>query len=105
MLVSTVFYAICGILFFVAFALANFPPHIAILATFNLIAAYGLLRKRSWALWMVVILFFVGATISAYTLLVAFGQDLLIDIGMIGYLILTCVFTAYVASRRRKLES
>jgi hypothetical protein len=105
MLVSLVFYAIVAILCFVALFMANFPPHIGILGIFNLITAYGLFRKRAWVLWIVVVLFFVGTTFSAYTLLVAFGKDLLFDISMISYLILTWVFTAYVAARRRKLES
>jgi len=104
MLLALIFYAIVGILCFAVFALVNLP-HLAIIGIFSLVTAYGLFKKRSWALWIVVMLFFVGTAFSLNMLIVAFGKELLLDLSMIGYLILTWVSTAYVASRRRKLES
>ena len=99
------FYAIVGILCFVFFAMANFPPHVGIIGILNLVAAYGLLRKRSWAIWVVVMLFFIATTFSAYMLYYLFGLDLFLDISMIAYLVLTWAFTAYVAAKRKILEA
>ena len=105
MFASFAFYAAAGIICFVLFLLANFPPHIGIISILSLIAAYGLFRKRVWAIWLVVMLFFIVTTFSAYTLYHFLDKDLLLAISMIAYLILTWVFTAYTASKRKILES
>mgnify|MGYP006268464179 CR=1 FL=1 len=105
MFTAFLFYAIVGITWFVVLPMANFPPHIGILAILSLIAAYGLFRKRSWTIWVVVVLFFVVTTSSVVTLYYLLGKDLLIDVSMIAYLILTWVFTAYAVDKRKTLES
>lgn len=103
MFTAFAFYAVVGIICFVVLPLANFPPHIGIIGVLNLITAYGLFKKRIWSIWIVAMLFFIATAFSAFTLY--FGRDFLLDISAIAYLILTWVFTAYVAAKRKVLES
>jgi len=105
MFAAFVFYALVGIICFAALTITNFPPHIGIIGILSLVTAYGLFKKRVWTIWVVVALFFIATTFSAYTLYRAFGNDLLLDITAIAYLILTWIFTAYTAAKRKTLES
>jgi len=105
MFAAFVFYAVVGIVCFVLLPMSNIPPHIGIIGILSLITAYGLFRKRVWTIWFVVVLFFVATTFSAYTLYCLLGKDLLLDISVIVYLVLTWVFTAYTATKRKTLES
>jgi hypothetical protein len=105
MFAAFVFYAVVGIICFVELPMTNFPPHIGIIGILSLVTAYGLLKSRVWALWVVIALLFIATTFSAYTLYFAFEKDLLLDVGTIAYLILTWVFTAYTAAKRKALES
>lgn len=106
MFTALMFYALAGIIFLGVLAIDYLtPPHLGIIGILSLITAYGLFKKRNWSLWVVVALFFIGTTFSAYTLYYAFGKDLLLNISAIAYLILTWVFTIYVAVKRRTLES
>lgn len=101
---TAVFYAIVGIAFFAMLPLADFPPHIAAMGILSLVTGYGLFRKRNWAIYPVVMLFFIATTFSVYMLYYLFGQALLIDIAMVTYLILTWVATAYTATKRTTLS-
>ena len=103
MFVALIFYAVAGIILLAVLPLANFPPHIGIIGILSLLTAYGLFGKRAWTIWFVIIVFLVGTTFSVATLY--FGRDLLLDISMIAYLILTWIFTAYVTNKRKTLES
>jgi uncharacterized membrane protein (DUF2068 family) len=105
MFAASVFYALVGIICFVEFPMAIFPPHIGIIGILSLITAYGLLKNRIWTIWVVIALSFIATTFSVYTLYSAFQKDLLLDIIMIAYLILTWIFTAYTAAKRKTLES
>jgi len=105
MFAALAFYAIVGIVCFAALPMANFPPHIGIIGILSLITAYGVFKKRVWTIWLVVMLFFIATTFSAVTLYYSLGKDLLLDIGMIAYLIFTWVFTVYTAAKRKALES
>jgi hypothetical protein len=100
-----VFYAVVGIICFAVLAMDFRLLHIGIIGIFSLITAYGLLRKRVWTIWLIAVLFFVVTTFSMYNLYYSLGKDLILDIGMIAYLILTWVFTAYTVARRKMLES
>ena len=104
MFLSSVFYAVAGIVFLAALVMASFPLHLGIIGIFSLITAYGLFKKRNWVIWFIIILFFVATTFSAYILYYSFWENLLISIGAIAYLILTWIATAYVAAKRRTLE-
>jgi hypothetical protein len=105
MFAAFVFYAVVGIICFVELPMTNFPPHIGIIGILSLITAYGLLKSRVWALWVVISLLFIATTFSAYTLYFAFEKDVLLDVSMIAYLLFTWVFTAYTAAKRKALES
>jgi hypothetical protein len=99
------FYAVAGIICFIVLGMDFGLAHVGIIGIFSLVTAYGLLTKRGWAIWLVAILFFVVTTFSVYNLYYFFGRDLIMDISMIAYFILTWVFTAYVMARRNTLES
>ena len=106
MFVAFVFYAVVGIICFAVLSIVDFSLiHIGIIGILSLITAYGLLKSRAWAFWVVIALFFIATTFSAYTLYFAFEKDVLLDVGMIAYLIFTWVFTAYTATKRKALES
>lgn len=105
MAATLVFYLVVGIIFLALLPLTGFPPHVGIIGIFSLITAYGMLKKRSWAIWFVVVLFLVATTFSAYMFYYYFLSDYVLSLAMIAYLVLTWVFTGYVASRRRSIES
>lgn len=105
MFVAFVFYAAVGIFSFAVLVMDFRLIHIGIIGILNLITAYGLIKKRDWAIWLIIALFFIATTFSAITLYYVLGNDLLLAISMIAYLILTWVFTAYMAAKRKTLES
>ena len=99
------FYLVAGIVCLAVLPWSNFPPHIGIIAVLSLITAYGLFKKRVWAIWIVAVLFFVVTTFSAYMLYYSWGEGILLDLGIVAYLILTWVFTAYTVAKRKNLQS
>jgi hypothetical protein len=98
------FYVIVGIVCFAVLPMANFPPHIGIIGILSLITAFGLFKKRIWTIWFISVLFFVATTYSAYTLYYYLGKDLLLGTSASAYLILTWIFTAYAAAKRKTLQ-
>jgi len=104
MLLTVVFYAIVGIIFLALLPFV-FAPHIGLIGIFSLIAAYGVFKKRNWTIWFIIILFFVATTFSAFMLYGYLLKDYLLGASMLAYLILTWIFTAYTAARRKNLES
>src|SRR4030065_195983 len=94
-LAPVVFYGVVGVLFLVLLPIANYPPHIGLTGIVSLIAAYGLFAKRWWALWLVVALFLMAATISLYTLFFTLLSNLLVSLGLILYLLLSLYFMYY----------
>jgi hypothetical protein len=104
-LASFIFYAVAGIICFIVLAMDFRLIHIGIIGIFSLITAYGLFKKRAWTIWLILMLFFIVTTFAVATLYYSFGSDLLLDIGTVAYLILTWVFTAYMAMKRKTLES
>ena len=101
---SSMFYLIVGVLFLALLPLNDYPPHIAVLAIFSLSTAYGLFRKRSWSFWFVLILFFSGTTFAAFMIYTILSHNLLFVVGLIAYLVLTWVFTIYIAAKRDVLK-
>lgn len=101
---AIIFYAVSGIASLAVLPMTNFATHLGIVGIISLITAYGLFKKRNWATWPIVILFFVNTAISASMLYFAW-EDLFLDIIMIVYFVLTWVFTAYAFSKRKLLES
>lgn len=105
MFATFAFYAVVGIVFLALLVLRGFAPHVGLLGILSLVTAYGLLRKRAWSLWLVIILFVSGTTFAAFMIYDVLAKDYLLGIGMVVYLILTWVFTAYTAIRRHVLEA
>jgi hypothetical protein len=101
---TSAFYAIVGITFLALLPMSGFPPQVGILGILSLIAAYGMFRRRAWSFWFIIILFFASTTFAAYIIFSVFATDYLLSVGMIFYLILTWVFTAYAANKRKVLE-
>jgi hypothetical protein len=104
-LAASVFYAIAGIIFLAWMILTGFPPHLAIIGIFSLITAYGIIRKRAWAIWLVIILFFIATTFSAILIYNILASDIILTTAAIAYLILTWIFTAYIAANRNTLQT
>ena len=104
-LAPVTFYGAVGILFLVLLPLANFPPHLGLTGILSLITAYGLFKKRFWATWLVVALFFVATTFSLYTLYYIIFSNWIVGVSMIAYAILTWVFTAYTLLKRKASEA
>jgi hypothetical protein len=104
-LVPTVFYGAVGIIFLVLLPLANFPPHIGLTGIISLIAAYGILTKRFWALWLVVALFAVATVFSLYTLYVIAFTNVIVSVSMLVYAVLTWFVTLYIVLKRKPTET
>lgn len=104
MFATSIFYAVVGVIFLAVMFMSDFPPHIGIIGIFSLVAAYGLYRKRAWAIWFVLILFFAGTAFSAFIIYDVLASNYILGVSVIVYLILTWAFTAYAATRRNTLE-
>jgi hypothetical protein len=105
MFVTSIFYAIVGIIFFVLLPLAGFTPYLAIIGIFSLLTAYGVFRRRVWAIWFVMILFFGATTFSAVMIYNILQIDAFLGLSSIGYLVLTWVFTLYAFAKRKVFET
>jgi hypothetical protein len=105
LLLATVFYAVAGVICFAILATVDYElVHMGLIGIISLATAYGLFRRRGWALWSVFVLFFMNTAFSLAMLYYTMGGDILIDAAMILYLVLTWVATIYLAAKRKKLE-
>lgn len=100
-LVPVFFYGAVGALLIVLLPFANFPPHIGLTGALSLVTAYGILKNRFWAFWLVIALFGVATTISLYTLYLVAFTNLIVASSMIAYAVLTWIFTLYIILKRR----
>jgi len=100
-LAPVIFYGAVGALLIVLLPFANFPPHIGLTGALSLVTAYGILKNRFWAFWLVVALFAVATTISLYTLSVVAFSNWIVAISMIAYAVLTWIFTLHLALKRK----
>ncbi len=96
---SVIFYGAIGISFLLLLPFVNFPPHIGVTGMMSILAAYGLFTKRVWAPWLVVALFLVALTITAFTLFFSMFVNWPVNIGLIIYLILNFYFMYCTLSR------
>ena len=99
-LAPTLFYSIVGITFLILLPFSNYPPHIALTGIMNLIAAYALFTKRSWAKWLITILFFVATTLAICTLYYTITSNWVISLSFIAYLAFTWLFTARTLTKK-----
>jgi len=104
-LAPAAFYGAVGIVFLVLLPLANFPPHIGLTGILSLVTAYGILKKRFWALWLVVAMFAVATTLSLYTLYVFAFTNVIVGVSMIVYAVLTWLVTLYIVLKRKPTEA
>lgn len=104
-LASFAFYAIAGVILLIMLPLSGFPPHVAITGVVSIIAAVGLFLKRRWSIWIVTALFFVVSTFTMYTLYYIMAGNIMTTIAMGAYLILTWIFTIYIAKNRTVILS
>lgn len=96
------FYAVVGVICFVVLAIVDSRLiHVGVIGILNLITAYGLLKKRIWVVWTIVVLFFITTVFSGFTLYYSFERNLFLNLVMIVYLVLSWLFTAYAATRAR----
>lgn len=93
------FYSVVGVLLLVLLPSASYPPHIALTGIMNLITAYGIFTKRSWAKWLIAALFFVATTLSLYTLYHVITSNWIVSISLIAYAVLTWIFTTRLLLR------
>lgn len=102
---ASIFYAVTGVICFLVLAITGEYRliHMGLIGILSLATAYGLLRRRRWALWSVFVLFFTSTAFAMSMLYYTIG-DVLIDAIMVMYLILTWIITIYLGARRKKLE-
>lgn len=109
MFAFSVFYVIVGgMMFFllVLSGLAYFP--IGILGFLCLVTAYGLIKTKKWAIWLVGAVFTLGTAFGAATLYASITwytfspsfSILLSHLLLIVYLVLTAIASAYVFAKR-----
>jgi hypothetical protein len=97
---SLAFYAGSGIILFAALFLTSFPPHLAFLGILSLITAYSFLAKRGWTQWLVAAMFIIITAFTLDTLFSAGFSDALVGVSMLGYAVLTWIFTAYIILKK-----
>ena len=100
-LAPVIFYGAVGALLIVLLPFANFPPHIGLTGALSLVTAYGILKNRVWAFWLVAALLVVATTISLYTLSIVAFTNWIVTISMIAYAVLTLIFTIHIALKKK----
>ena len=103
-LAPVVFYGAVGVIFLVLLPLANFPPHIGLTGILSLVTAYGIFKKRFWALWLVVALFAVATTLSLYTLYIVAFSNWIVGVSMVAYAVLTWAFTLHLVLGKQAIS-
>jgi uncharacterized membrane protein HdeD (DUF308 family) len=104
-LAASIFHVIVGVLCLIILFLESLELiHIWLICIFNMATAYGLFKRRFWALWTI----FVSASMATVFVLSMFyhtlGSDIYLNVTLSIYVILTWIFTVYVASKRGKLR-
>ena len=107
--VVSIFYVIAGIAQLVVLVMSAIPP-LAVLAISCLIAAYGLIKMRRWAVWLVLILLFPEITFATTTLYASIMQQqtffpnlewLLFNLLLVIYVIATISASIYILAKRQ----
>ncbi|MEM2935914.1 MAG: hypothetical protein QW231_01910 [Candidatus Bathyarchaeia archaeon] len=112
-LIFSIFYAIAGGAKLYLLILSNFTlGYVGVLGTLSLTTAYGLIKKKAWAVWLVAILLFTGITFGATTLYASIRiqtfnpnlEGLVFHLTLIVYIAMTIVASVYVLARREELQ-
>ena len=109
--VVSIFYVIAGVVQLVILAISNFAiAPLGILAILCLVAAYGLVKMKRWAVWLVIILLLPEITFATTTLYASIMQQqaffpnlewLLFHSMLVIYLIATIVASVYILTKRQ----
>jgi len=108
--ILSLFFVIEGIAEFFVLFLSNFRLFpIGILFIFSLTSAYALIKIKKWAVWFIVIRFFLGTTFGTTTLYASimiqtFRPNLTVlsfHLMLIAYLIITMITTIYVLAKKK----
>jgi len=100
-LAAIAFYAVTGLILLAFLPLTGYPPHLGFLAIFSFITAYSLFVKRGWAPWLAAILFIINTAFSLDVLFSVGFSNIVVALSMLGYAVLTWVFTAYLLLKRK----
>ena len=110
-LLFTIFYGAAGIAQIGYYAIENAtaPPHLPVLGILSLITAFSLFKTYKWTVPLAVLMFITGITLGATTLansldLQAFGDALLFNLVLIGYMIVLLIVSIYIVMSRENLS-
>ncbi len=100
-LASLAFYGVTGIILLAFLPLTGYPPHVAFLGIISLITVYSLFAKRVWAPWLVAALVIVNSVFALDVFFSIGFSNVLVALSMLGYAVLTWLFTAYLLLKRK----
>lgn len=100
-LASFAFYAVTGMILLFFLPLTGYPPHVAFLGILSLITGYSLFAKRVWAPWLVAALVIINTVFALDVLFSIAFSNVLVALSMLGYAVLTWLFTAYLLLKRK----
>lgn len=104
LLLASIFNAAVGVLCLAMLLLEDLRLiHMGLMGVFGLATAYGLFRKRFWALWTMFVVALMATVFTSSTLYYTLGSDIPLNVAVVVYMVLTWIFTAYIASKRSKL--
>jgi hypothetical protein len=102
---SITFYLASGILLLALLPIVGLAPHLVLVGVLSLIAAVAVLAKKSWALWVISILFVTASVFSLYTIFASGASNLLITAGLAVYFAFAVVVTMYMGLWRKPSRS
>jgi len=102
---AATYHLILGITYFGLLVYFDFRLlHIGMIGIINIMIGYGLVKKRVWSIWMVVVNFFVFTTFSVYSILVVYRQNFFLSAGFAICLVLTWLFAFRIIKQKDKLK-
>lgn len=101
---ASIFYTITGLVCLAVLAMDYRLIHIALIGIFSLASAFCLYKRKRFALWCILPLFFTSTSFSASMLYYTVGGYIFLSVVMAVYLILTWIFTFYSVAKRALLK-
>jgi hypothetical protein len=110
-LLFTIFYAVAGIvqIGYFAIEIASAPPHLPVLGILSLITAFSLFKMYKWTTPLALLTLVTGITMGIATLLNSlalqeFGDNILINLALVVYIIVLLIASLYVLAKRTDLN-
>ena len=110
-LLFTIFYAAAGIaqIGYFAIEIASAPPHLPVLGILSLITAFSLFKMYKWTMHLALLTLITGMTMGIATLsnslsLQEFGDNMLINLALVIYMIVLLIVSLYVLAKRTDLN-